>query len=80
MAKRVGISWDLILSAELSDYYKSDEEAYLTTIDYLDLQPAEVMMVAAHERDLDASREAGLRTASIYRPLELSPERAADAD
>lgn len=80
MAKRAGIPWDLILSAELSGHYKPDEEAYLTAVDLLDLQPAEVMMVAAHERDLEASREVGLRTAYIHRPLEWGPERADDTE
>lgn len=76
MAKRAGIPWDLILSAELSGHYKPDEEAYLTAVDLLDLRPEEVVMVAAHERDLDASREAGLRTAYVHRPSEWGPERA----
>jgi 2-haloacid dehalogenase len=80
MAKRAGIPWDLILSAELSGHYKPDEEAYLTAVDYLDLQPAEVMMVAAHERDLEATREVGLRTAYIHRPLEWGPERTDDTE
>lgn len=80
MAKRAGIPWDLILSAELSRHYKPDEEAYLTAVDLLNLQPEEVMMVAAHERDLDASREAGLQTAYVYRPVEWGPERAEDAE
>lgn len=80
MAKRAGIPWDLILSAELSGHYKPDEEAYLTAVDLLDLQPAEVMMVAAHERDLEASREVGLRTAYIHRPLEWGPEQADDVE
>lgn len=70
MAKRAGIPWDLILSAELSGHYKPAEEAYLTAVDLLDLQPEKVMMVAAHEMDLDASCEAGLRTAYVHRPLE----------
>jgi 2-haloacid dehalogenase len=30
-------------------------------------------MVAAHERDLEASREAGLRTAYVHRPDEWGP-------
>lgn len=38
------------------------------------------MMVAAHERDLEASRKVGLRTAYIHRPLEWGPERADDAE
>ncbi|MDL5363827.1 haloacid dehalogenase type II [Halalkalicoccus sp. NIPERK01] len=80
MAKRAGIPWDLVLSAELSGHYKPDEEAYLTAVDLLDLQPTAVMMVAAHERDLDASREAGLRTAYVHRPLEWGPERVDDAE
>jgi 2-haloacid dehalogenase len=80
MAKRAGIPWDLILSAELSGHYKPDEEAYLTAVDILDLEPDRVMMVAAHEGDLDASREAGLRTAYVHRPLEYGPEAAESAE
>jgi len=80
MAKRAGIPWDLILSAELSGHYKPDEETYLTAVDYLDLQPEEVMMVAAHERDLEASREGGLRTAYVHRPLERGPDRVEDVE
>ncbi|MEM4782505.1 MAG: haloacid dehalogenase type II [Halalkalicoccus sp.] len=80
MAKRTGIPWDMILSAELSGHYKPDEEAYLTAVDLLDCRPEEVMMVAAHERDLEASREVGLRTAYVHRPLEWGPERAAEVE
>lgn len=80
MAKRAGIPWDLILSAELSGHYKPDEEAYLTAVNLLDLQPEEIMMVAAHERDLDVSHEVGLRTAYVHRPLEWGPEQADDTE
>ncbi len=83
MAKRAGIPWDLILSAELSGHYKPDEEAYLTAVDLLDVAPGKVAMVAAHERDLEASREAGLRTAYVHRPDEWgtgeNPDRPADS-
>ena len=80
MAKRAGIPWDLILSAELSGHYKPDDEVYLTAVDLLDLDPEEVMMVAAHEQDLDASQEVGLRTAYVHRPLEDGPEAAESAE
>ena len=80
MAKRANIPWDLILSAELSGHYKPDEEVYLTAVDLLDLDVDEVMMVAAHERDLDASRDAGLHTAYIHRPLEWGPDEADSAE
>jgi 2-haloacid dehalogenase len=80
MAKRAGLPWDLVLSAELSGHYKPDEEAYLTAVDLLDVDAADVMMVAAHERDLDASRDAGLHTAYVHRPREWGPDGAASAE
>ena len=41
-----------------------------------DLKPAEVMMVAAHERDLEAAKKLGRRTAFVHRPLEHGPGKA----
>jgi 2-haloacid dehalogenase len=78
MAKRAGLPWDLILSAELAGHYKPHESAYLTATDLLDCSPNRILMVAAHEGDLDAARETGLRTAYVHRPLEWGPE--ADVD
>jgi 2-haloacid dehalogenase len=80
MAKRARIPWDLILSAELAGHYKPDAEAYLRAVDLLDCDPEEVLMVAAHERDLDASGEVGLRTAYVHRPAEWGPERSHEAE
>lgn len=71
MAKRAGLPWDLILSAELAHHYKPDREAYLTSIELLRLQPEQVMMVAAHPDDLHAAAEASLHTAYVHRPLEF---------
>ncbi len=76
MAKRAGIPWDLILSSELSGHYKPDPETYRTAVDLLDLEVNEVMMVAAHEEDLDASHDVGLRTAYVHRPREWGPDAA----
>jgi 2-haloacid dehalogenase len=36
------------------------------------------MLVAAHEIDLDAASEAGLRTAYVHRPDEWGPEAEGD--
>jgi 2-haloacid dehalogenase len=80
MAKRAAIPWDVVLSAELSKHYKPDAEAYLTAVEYLDREPGEVMMVAAHERDLDASRDAGLHTAYVHRPREWGPGASEDVE
>ena len=73
MAKRAGLPWDLILSAELARHYKPDRAAYLTSVELLGLRPERAMMVAAHPADLRAAAEAGLNTAYVHRPLEFGP-------
>src|SRR5438309_878556 len=73
MAKNAGLPWDCILSAELVRHYKPDREAYLQVSEFLDVAPDQVLMVAAHPRDLAAARQAGLRTAYVHRPLEFGP-------
>jgi 2-haloacid dehalogenase len=78
MAKRAGLPWDLILSAELVRHYKPDPETYLMAPGLLDLQPEQVMMVAAHPDDLRAARKNGLRTAYVPRPLEFGPGKEAE--
>ncbi|MBM3724929.1 MAG: haloacid dehalogenase type II [Acidobacteria bacterium] len=79
MAKRAGLPWDCILSAELARHYKPDPEAYLTACQLLDLPPGEVMMVAAHPNDLHAARRVGMRTGYVPRPLEFGPGVKRDA-
>jgi 2-haloacid dehalogenase len=71
MAKKAGLPWDLILSAELARRYKPDPETYLMASNLLDLRPDQVMMVAAHVDDLRAAQENGLRAAYVPRPLEF---------
>ncbi|WP_319436152.1 haloacid dehalogenase type II [Mycobacterium sp. RTGN5] len=70
MAKRAGLPWDCVLSAEIFGHYKPDPEAYLGCAQILDVAPDELMLVAAHPSDLRAARDAGLRTAYVDRPLE----------
>lgn len=73
MAKRAGLPWDCVLSAELFHHYKPDPQVYLGAAKLLGLQPGQVMMVAAHPSDLRAAAICGLRTAYIPRPLEHGP-------
>jgi 2-haloacid dehalogenase len=75
MAKRAGLPWDCVISAELFRHYKPDREAYLGCADLLDVAPAELMLVAAHPSDLRAARDAGLMTGYVARPLENGPGR-----
>ncbi len=73
MAKRTGLPWDLVLSAELVRRYKPDPETYLMVPSLLDLRPEEVAMVAAHPDDLRAAAGNGLKTVYVPRPLEWGP-------
>jgi 2-haloacid dehalogenase len=73
MARNAGLPWDCVLGAELVRHYKPDREVYQSAADFLDLQPAEVMMVAAHLGDLRAAKTVGLKTAFVARPLEYGP-------
>lgn len=84
MAKRAGLPWDCILSAEVFRAYKPDPAVYLGVAKVFDLAPAQVMLVAAHQGDLAAARACGLQTAYIERaaefgsahPKDVSPEPA----
>jgi 2-haloacid dehalogenase len=73
MAKRAGLPWDCVISAELFHHYKPDREAYLGCADLLGVAPDELMLCAAHPGDLKAARSAGLKTAYVDRPLEHGP-------
>lgn len=75
MAKRAGLPWDCVISAELFRHYKPDPEAYLGCAELLDVEPGELMLVAAHASDLRGARRAGLLTAYVDRPLEYGPGR-----
>lgn len=78
MAKHSGLPWDCILGAELVRHYKPDREVYMSAAEFLNLQPSEVMMVAAHLGDLRAAKALGLKTAFVVRPLEYGPNGKPD--
>jgi 2-haloacid dehalogenase len=73
LSKNAGLEWDAVLSAEIFRHYKPDREVYFGAADLLGCKPEEVMMVAAHPKDLKAARSAGLATAYVERPLEKGP-------
>ncbi|MFC5605624.1 haloacid dehalogenase type II [Variovorax soli] len=75
MAKRAGLPWDCILSAEVFKAYKPDPRVYLGAAGVFAVPPGQVMLVAAHQDDLAAARGCGLRTAYIERPLENGADR-----
>ncbi len=72
------LRWDVILGAEVVGCYKPAPQSYLRACELLWLEPHEVMMVAAHDGDLEAAQARGLQTAYIHRPLEFGqPEDTA---
>ena len=78
MAKRSGLPWDCVLSAEVFRAYKPDPATYLGVARVFDVRPSDVMLVAAHQDDLAAARACGLRTAYIERPLEFGAKHPKD--
>jgi 2-haloacid dehalogenase len=77
MAKHAGLPWDCILSAENVQHYKPDPEVYRLVPELFDLRADQVMLVAAHEHDLQAAQKHGLRTVFVHRSLEHGPGKAA---
>ena len=65
-----GISWDGLISCEFLRQYKPDRGSYLHAAELLNVSPSEIMMCAAHTSDLMAAKEAGFKTAFVYRELE----------
>jgi 2-haloacid dehalogenase len=78
MAKRAGLPWDCVLSAEVFRAYKPDPATYLGVARVFDVPPERVMLVAAHHEDLAGARACGLRTAYVERPLEFGAAHPKD--
>lgn len=76
------LHWDAVFSCEGIGQYKPLPGAYLGCARYLQLKPAECLMVACHNFDLNAARACGFRTAFVRRADEWGSgsDHAADAD
>jgi 2-haloacid dehalogenase len=84
MAKHAGLPWDTVFSSDTFKLFKPDPGMYLGAAGALDLEPGQVMMVAAHKPDLRAAAKSGLQTAFVKRPLEHgrggAPDLASEID
>lgn len=72
------LPFHVILGAETAHAYKPLPEAYLRNVAALGLEPGQVMLVAAHNGDLAAAHEQGLRTGFVARPTEYGPMQRTD--
>ena len=70
LARFAGLPWDAIVGADIAHDYKPQAAVYRASAAALGLAPEAVMMVAAHNFDLAAAREAGLKTAFVSRSEE----------
>lgn len=78
LARHAALPFDLILSAELCRHYKPAPEIYRMAYELLDLRPHQVMLIAAHNNDLLAACQEGLRTGFVARPTEYGPGQRQD--
>jgi 2-haloacid dehalogenase len=78
LAKSAALPMDVIFSAELFRHYKPDPEVYRGAVELLGVAPDRVMLVAAHNVDLRAAAQQGMRTAFIARPNEYGPRQQND--
>ncbi|MFI7589329.1 haloacid dehalogenase type II [Spongisporangium articulatum] len=62
-----GLRWHMMLSCELVGANKPDPRTYRFLLERLELDPAEVLFVAAHEYDVEAAATFGMRTAFVDR-------------
>ncbi|MEL6584829.1 MAG: haloacid dehalogenase type II [Pseudomonadota bacterium] len=80
LARYAGFPWDAIVGAEIGQNYKPMPEVYQRSAAALGFAPDEVMMVAAHNNDLAAARDAGLKTGFFPRPTEHGPGQTIDLE
>ena len=72
MSKYSKLKWDFIFSGDIFKKYKTNPLVYKEACSYLDLDVEEVALVAAHENDLLAAKNVGLKTFYVERKNEFS--------
>jgi 2-haloacid dehalogenase len=70
---RGGLAWHLVVSTRPAGAFKPDPRAYGLAVEALELEPGQIMKVAAHVDDLRAAARVGLRTCYVRRPDEEPP-------
>lgn len=70
LAKFGGLPWDVVFGADLFRTYKPDAKLYRGACAYLGLSPDRVLMVAAHNNDLEHAKKNGMQTCFVHRHTE----------
>jgi 2-haloacid dehalogenase len=79
LARSGGLTWDVLLGADLFGTYKPAPAIYKGALRLLQLRPEEVMLVAAHNQDLEHAKKHGMKTCFVRRETEdAQPGSGAD--
>lgn len=70
LARYGDLPWDVVLGADLFRTYKPDPKLYQGAAKLLDLKSGQILLVAAHNEDLQAANKQGLQTCFVHRPTE----------
>ncbi len=70
LARFGNLPWDVVFGADMFRTYKPDPKLYLGAASYLGLAPENILLVAAHNEDLQAAAKLGLKTCFVHRPTE----------
>ena len=70
LARYGDLPWSIVFGADMFRTYKPAPELYRGAVAYLGLKPEEVLLVAAHNEDLEAAGKQGLRTCFVRRSTE----------
>ena len=80
VARHADLAWDQILGAEWSKAYEPRSQVHLDAAEACMVPPERVLMVAAHNGDLEAARAVGLQTAFVRRPTEHGAGQTTDLE
>ncbi len=77
LARYGNLPWDVVFGADLFRTYKPDPQIYQGAAKLLELRTDQILLVAAHNNDLQAAKQQGLQTCFVYRRTE-DPKATAD--
>ena len=77
LARYGDLPWDVVFGADLFRTYKPDPKMYQGAAKLLELPAEHILLVAAHNKDLQAAKKQGMQTCFVSRPTE-DPRPTAD--
>lgn len=79
VARHGKLLWDTVLDADVSHAYKPMPEVYVRACELAGVAPGNAMLIAAHDYDLNAARNCGLKTGYVTRTNANDPSKPANS-